>query len=277
MLRSEGFAEVEYIEFDEGTIPAVVAAGRADLSMETAPAVLPALDARLPVTVLGGVHAGCYELIGNERVTTIRDLKGKRVAIAEIGAGDHVYIASMLSYIGIDPRKDIDWIVAHSIPMAMQNFLDGRADAFIAFPPQPQELRAKGIGHVIVNTVQDRPWSQYFCCVLIARRDFVTKYPVATKRALRAIYKAADLCASSPEAAAKYLTRKNLAENYSLALDVMKTLPFRRWREADPEDTLRFHALRLYEVGMIKTSPNKLIEQGTNWRFLRELKKELKA
>jgi len=28
---------------------------------------------------------------------------------------------------------------------------------------------------------------------------------------------------------------------------------------------------------MIKTSPQKIISQGTDWRFLRELKKELKA
>jgi NitT/TauT family transport system substrate-binding protein len=40
---------------------------------------------------------------------------------------------------------------------------------------------------------------------------------------------------------------------------------------------LRFYALRLYEVGMIKTNPNKLIAQGTDWRFLNELKKELKV
>ena len=43
----------------------------------------------------------------------------------------------------------------------------------MAFPPEPQELRAKGIGHVIVSTATDRPWSQYFCCVLVSRSDEV--------------------------------------------------------------------------------------------------------
>jgi NitT/TauT family transport system substrate-binding protein len=57
----------------------------------------------------------------------------------------------------------------------------------------------------------------------------------------------------------------------------MKRLPYNRWREADPEDTLRFHALRLHEVGMIKTSPQKLITQGTDWRFFNELKREMKG
>ena len=40
---------------------------------------------------------------------------------------------------------------------------------------------------------------------------------------------------------------------------------------------MRFYALRLHEVGMIKSSPNQIIAEGTDWRFLNELKRELKA
>jgi NitT/TauT family transport system substrate-binding protein len=58
---------------------------------------------------------------------------------------------------------------------------------------------------------------------------------------------------------------------------VLRALPYGRWRDADPEDTLRFYALRLHEVGMIKTTPQKLIARNSDWRFLNELKKELKA
>jgi hypothetical protein len=36
-------------------------------------------------------------------------------------------------------------------------------------------------------------------------------------------------------------------------------------------------SLRLQEVGMIKSTPDRLIGQGTDWRFFNELKKELKA
>ena len=43
-----------------------------------------------------------------------------------------------------------------------------------------------------------------------------------------------------------------------------------------PEDTVRFYALRLHEVGMLKSSPQKLLAQGTDWRFLTALKQELK-
>ena len=57
---------------------------------------------------------------------------------------------------------------------------------------------------MIVNTAVDRPWSQYFCCMLCGNRDFVRDHPVATKRVLRAILKAADFCATEPARAAQH-------------------------------------------------------------------------
>jgi NitT/TauT family transport system substrate-binding protein len=57
----------------------------------------------------------------------------------------------------------------------------------------------------------------------------------------------------------------------------MREVPYGKWREYDPEDTIRFYALRLHEVGMIQSTPQKLIAQGTDWQFLNELKKELKG
>ena len=66
-------------------------------------------------------------------------------------------------------------------------------------------------------------------------------------------------------------------ERYDYALETLTSIPYAQWREFDPEDSLRFFALRLHEVGMIKSSPNKLIAEGTDWRFLNELKRELKA
>ena len=103
------------------------------------------------------------------------------------------------------------------------------------------------------------------------------KYPIATKRALRAILKATDLCAREPERVARFLVDEGYAERYDYALQALKEIPYNRWGEYDPEDTVRFHALRLHEAGMIKTSPQKIIAQGTDWRFLNALKKELKG
>jgi len=277
LLRLEGFSEIEYIAEVSASGSKLLADGQADASMVPVQETIPDIDAGRPVVLLGGVHSGCYELFGNGRVSAIRDLKGKTVAISSMGAADHVFIASILAYVGMNPGKDINWVTTGSIPETMRFFVEGKADAFLAFPPQPQEMRAKKIGRLIVDTAVDRPWSQYFCCMVAANRTFVQRYPVATKRAIRAILKAADICAQDPERAAKYLVDKGYERRYGVALEVLKGLPYDRWRQTDPEDTVRFHALRLDEVGLVKSDPNKLIAQGTDWRFLNELKRELKA
>jgi NitT/TauT family transport system substrate-binding protein len=277
LLRLEGFSEVEYVKVVDRKGVEVLAAGEADVSMWDIPSALPTLDAGKPVVYIAGVHAGCLELIASDRVATIRDLKGKSVAVDAIGGTGHVFVSSLVAYVGMDPRKDIKWVVGATFSEAIQSFVEGKADAVLGFAPQPQELRLKRIGHTIINTAQDRPWSQYFCCGVAANRDYANRYPVATKRALRAILKAADLCADQPERAARMLVTRGYEPRYEIALEVLKELPYRRWRDANPEDTLRFHALRLHEVGMIRTIPEKLIAQGTNWRFLNELKKELKG
>ena len=37
---------------------------------------------------------------------------------------------------------------------------------------------------------------------------------------------------------------------------------------------MRLYTLRLHEVGLVKNNPHKLIVQGSDWRYLNELKKE---
>jgi len=130
---------------------------------------------------------------------------------------------------------------------------------------------------MILNSATDRPWSQYFCCLLGGDREYVRKYPVATKRVLRAILKAADLCASDPARAARSLVDRGFTARYDYALQSVSELPYDKWREYDPEDTLRFYALRLHDAGLIKSSPNKIIAESTDWSFLNELRRELKA
>jgi NitT/TauT family transport system substrate-binding protein len=277
LLRLEGFSEVEYVPVEQSGDADQLLPNRADISAFTPPTLLPYLDAGKPVVALAGLHGGCYELFAHEGVRAIRDLKGKRVAVSNMEGLEYYYLAVMVAYVGMNPRKDVDWVNTQSFDGMMHSFIDSKVDAMLAFPPQPQDLRAKKIGRVIVNTTQDRPWEQYFCCMIGARKEFVANNPVATKRAVRAILKATDICAREPERVAHHMVEKGYESRYEVALEVLKSLSYNRWRTYDPEDSLRFFGVRLHEVGMIKTDPQKLIAQGTDWRFVNQLKKELKA
>jgi NitT/TauT family transport system substrate-binding protein len=276
LLRAEGFTDVIYVDFPGGPVSEFLAAAKADISLHFVGPNIIRLDEGDAVVFLAGVHVGCFEVIATERVRRVTDLKGKTAGVSSLRGAEHVFIASIAAHIGLSPQKDITWAV-NPPDESIRLLSEGKIDTFLGFPPVPQELRAKQIGHVLVNSAVDRPWSQYFCCLLIGNRDFVQKHPVATKRALRAILKAADLCAQNPEQAARLLVDRQSTPRYDYALQAMQAIPYNRWREYDPEDTVRFYALRLHEAGMIKSSPQKIIAQGTDWRFLNELKKELKG
>jgi NitT/TauT family transport system substrate-binding protein len=279
LWRAEGFTEVQYQSIPGeklGLRLAALASGATDIETTFVSSLIPRIDAGDPIVILGGLHAGCFELFGGERVRAIRDLKGKTVAVSGIGEPDHAFIASMLAHVGLDARSDVRWVTAAPAE-SIERFANGTVDAFIGFPTIPQELRARGLGHVVVNSAADRPWSQYFCCLIAANREFVRRHPVATKRALRALLKAVNVCAVDPERAATTVVEKGVVPRYELALQVMNDVPYARWRDYDAEDSLRFYALRLHEAGMIKSSPQKIIATGTDWRSLNELKKELKG
>jgi NitT/TauT family transport system substrate-binding protein len=276
LLHAEGFTDVRYVEAPENfTIPELVGRGDVHFGSTFAGTVVYHIDNGVPIVGLSGVHSGCYELFAHAPYRTISELRGKRVAILDLESDGYYYMGIMAAHVGLDPQTDFEW-VTNPGGNPMDLFAEGKADAFLAFPPEPQELRDRNIGRVIISTVQDKPWSQYLCCVLFSSTEFVRNNPMATKRYLRSVLKAADYCADAPERVAQRLVDAGFSR-YEYALQTLTEIQYREWRNYDPEDTLRFYALRLHEAGMIRSSPNQILAERTDWSFLNELKRELKG
>jgi NitT/TauT family transport system substrate-binding protein len=277
LLRVEGFKDISFVETTSG-VPNAKKMGRGeiDFSMNFAAPLLISIDEGESITLIAGVHPGCFELFAAEGIRGITDLKGKSVGVQALGSSQHVFLASIATYVGLDPLKDINWVTSPSVK-PMELFAEGKIDAFLGFPPEPQELRARHLGNVIVNSAVDRPWSQYFCCMVAGNTTFILSNPVATKRVLRAILKTTDLCVSDPARIARRLVERGFTARYDYALQTINEVPYGKWRELEPEDTIRFYALRLHEASMVKSSPQKIIADGTDWRFINELKRELKT
>jgi NitT/TauT family transport system substrate-binding protein len=273
LLRAEGFTDIQYTS----TVKPLdgLVAGKLDFSGVEINGLLLSLDAGLPVVAIAGIHAGCFELFGTSRVRSVLDLKNGTVAVGTYW-GAQALMTSMALYVGLDPRRDTRFVSPPS-QEAMQLLADGKIDAMLGFPPEPQELRTRKIGHVVVSTRADPPWSQYFCCMATASVTFVKKHPVATKRVLRAFLKAADMCALEPDRVGRFLVDRGIVKNHDYAVQTLKEIRWARWRDYDSADTMRFYALRLRETGLIKSTPQKILAGSTDWRFINELKKELKA
>ena len=276
LLRAEGFTDISYVAVPARRLSGGMHGARSISLMNFVAPVLVPMDAGDPITVLAGVHRRVLRAV---RATStsgrITDLKGKSVGVQALGSSQHIFLASMAAHVGLDPartstgsrvRRPKPW---SSSPRArsMPSWLSARAPGTAGQQNRSRD-RQQGARPALV-------------AVLLlhggGNTDFVREHPVATKRAMRAILKAADLCAADPERAAQRLVDGGFTQRYDYALQTLTDLPYDRWREYDPEDTMRFYALRLHEVGMIESSPNKLIADGTDWRFLNELKRELKA
>ena len=275
LLAAEGVTQVDYVVSDSGPLLSeAIASGQIDFALHFSGPLVLLLDRGRKVTMLAGVHVGCFELFAKDGIRTVADLKGRSVGISALESSPHVFVSAMAALVGLDPAKDINWVTSTE-PKPIELFLDGKVDAFLGFPPEPQRLRAQGVSHVIVNSAQDRPWSQYFCCMLAGNPEFVRTKPNAAKRVVRAMLRATDLCLSAPTRVARQVVDRGFTPNYDYALQTLSDVPYGKWRDYDPEDTIRFYALRLHEAGMIKSSPDRIIAEGTDWRLLREVRREL--
>jgi NitT/TauT family transport system substrate-binding protein len=279
-LPEEGFTNVQYIDLLPG-IDRIeqIAAGEIDIGLPFASSVMAAADAGDHVVALAGVHNSSFLMFGNERVQTLRDLKGKRIFVIkrDVTEGAYSLMAALLGYVGVDLEHEVEFVVlADPLSDLLPAIQSGTIDAWILGPPISTAFRNANIGHVILDGAKDPPWSQYFGGMATGNRDFVEKHPAATKRALRAILKATDVCAREPERAARYLVDKGFTPYpYDQALAGISDTSYAAWREFDAEDTMRFYALRLKEAGLVKSRPDELIARATNWRYLEQIKREL--
>lgn len=174
LLRAEGFDDVQYALIGDFDSLGAVSAGRTDFDTADPLSLLLQLDVGQPLVGLGGIHGGCFELFGTNGIRTIRDLKGRRFGHA--GADRKAFVSAMLGHVGLDSRKSVTFVDTSGLD-GVRLLADGKIDAYLGFPPEPQQMLAAKIRVSIVNTMIDRPWSQYFCSMATGHRNLLSGTP----------------------------------------------------------------------------------------------------
>jgi NitT/TauT family transport system substrate-binding protein len=279
-LHEEGFQQVHYqvLEPKYSLITESVLSGRIDMTFNFVPAVLHAIDAGDPLVVLGGAHVACFQVVAGDHVQSLSDMRGRRFAIPEIDPkpSDFAFVTSIMQYIGLNADRDFEIVSTPNLAFGPPRpLVEGHSDATLLLTPRTAEYRARGVGHVVLDSMLDEPWRQYFCCLLNTRREFAEQYPVATRRVVRAILKGIDRCAREPDAVAQLLYDRRWILTKDSADQAVREVAFDAWRSQDPSDTIRFNALRLNEAGVIDSTPEEIIERATDFTYFNELKEEL--
>jgi NitT/TauT family transport system substrate-binding protein len=277
-LRDEGFTVVEHVD-TPFTTRGWLKDGSADIAPAHPEFMVATIEAGFPLTVLAPLHSSCLEIWVDPTIATIRDLRGRRISVRVADPSDQffAFFAALLGFSGMDPLKDV-----HFVEAGIDNYLgmigafrEGRVEAVLAGGAEgPRLRRLKTRGNVILDTMTDKPWSLYECCHLVANRDWARKNPAAAKRATRAVMRATDRAATNHAQAAHDAVAAGYPRDESLVKAAMDMCKY-NWRDVEPTETLRFFALRLAEAKVITSTPQKIIDSGTDFAFFRQLQSQL--
>jgi NitT/TauT family transport system substrate-binding protein len=272
----EDSISVEYVTRDaDYALIEDVAQGRIDMGYYFIAHLAHAVDAGLPIVMLGGAHTACFQVIATEDVAGITDLGNRRLGFVtrEASDGDYSFTQAILQHIGIVAGEDVELVPVR--PAEVLTALGRAVDAIHTYPPYTLQLADTGQGHVILDSLIDTPWSQNLCCAFFTSRAFLEANPVTTRLALRAMLRGVDHTANDPAAAAQRFVAQSWVRVDSYATRTLEQVPLDVWRTHDPEDSVRFYALLMHGVGVIENTPDEIIARGTDWTFFNELKQEL--
>jgi NitT/TauT family transport system substrate-binding protein len=89
----------------------MIAHGEVDFGRDFAPNHVLAMNAGAPITILAGLHVGCFEVFGKSEIRTLADLKGRTVGTdIYTYAVERPLLTIMTSLVGLDPARDIHWV-----------------------------------------------------------------------------------------------------------------------------------------------------------------------
>lgn len=273
-LQQEGFTRVEILAAGQ------LASGRVDLDVAfTVFDIAQLLESGQRVVAFAGLHPGCVEIWAQPGINSLQDLRGRTLVVRSRTLGNfaYAYPAIALKHAGVDPGQ-VNWVVQPDAnPLDL--FLEGRNDAVFAAAVGAGALRANPAnrGHVIHSQLMDRPWSTLPCCVIVAKEEWYRANPIAAKRAVRAILRAADAQTPSRFDAVKRVTDRGLfggPANFNHVLYAASMVPA-NWRDLNVERGLRFYGQLLTEVGLLKVSVSDLV-RTVDPRILEDLRAELR-
>ena len=250
-LRAEGFTDVQYVKAAGGfSSPQMVASGDLDFGVSFAGTIVYHLDAGLPITAVSGLHAGCYELFAREPIRSISDLKGRRVGIQTLSNSGHLYVSIMAKHVGLDPNEDIEWVVPAD-GNAMELFAERRDRRL-------PRLSARAAGAARPRLQPRDPEHAHRPAVVAVFLLHDLRQPRLGPRSSGRdqAFPARDLQGRRvlPGRARERRApsgRWRVREALRLRPRDDPGAPYEFWHEYDPEDSLRFYALRLHEAGMI--------------------------
>ena len=265
-FKEEGL-DVSLVKCEWANYKDVLALGGFDITHHLIMYFLKPVEQGLDVKFTGGIHRGCLRVQAapNGPIQSIKDLKGKRIGIPGMGTPPFIFANRVLGANGIDPGKDITWLVfpAGELGLALDK---GEVDAVADSEPIGSLLVAQGKVRNIADQAQDPPYKDEYCCAVLANGKFAANNPKATAAATRALLKGAKWVEANPAAAARMaVEKKYLASNPELntvAISHLRYVPSVSGAEA----AVKSASAEMKRAGMLSASTD--VEELAKKAFL---------
>jgi NitT/TauT family transport system substrate-binding protein len=253
-FKEEGLDPV-LVKCDWSNYKDVMALGGFDITHHLVMYFLKPIEQGLDVKFTGGIHRGCLRVQAavNGKINSVEDLRGKRIGVPGMGTPPFIFANRVLSAHGIDPSKEITWIVfpAGELGLALDK---GQVDAVADSEPIGTLLVAGGKVKNVADQAKDAPYSSEYCCEVIVSGKFLAANPKAAAAATRALLKAAKWVQTNPAAAARLsVEKKYIASNPELntvAISHLNYIPSVSLAEA----SVKTATLAMKQNGMLSPS-----------------------
>jgi NitT/TauT family transport system substrate-binding protein len=207
-FKEEG-VDVEFVRTDWDGLRDGLGLGRFDANYTLIMYLLKPVEQGLDVKITGGIHSGCLRVQAGAKtgIKTVEDLRGKRIGIPTMGSPPFLFASRVLAAHGMDPRKDVEWVmIAPDVSaLALDN---DQVDAVANSEPIGSILLGQQKVRTVADQAVDPPYRDEYCCASVVSGKFARRDPAAAAKVTRAMLKGARWVEQNPTAAAHLSVEK---------------------------------------------------------------------
>nr|WP_033402144.1 ABC transporter substrate-binding protein [Faecalispora sporosphaeroides] len=249
-------SETRKIGLNNGTIPLV----NGDFQF------FPSIEEGVQVKVVDGLHNGCIKFVvpKDSKITGVNDLKGKKIAVDEIGGTPHQVASVWLEKAGISAKQEdgeVTFVPYTDGNLELEAVKKGDVDVAALWDPLGSVAEESGNYRVIFDLSKDPTFAGKYCCFLYASSKVLKDDPEKVAALLRAVRKAQDWISQNPKEAVDIISDKKYSaiEDKKLAEKLVSSYeyPSTEDRKANPErvkENVQYFVQQLKNIGYLKTN-----------------------
>ncbi len=257
--------ETRKIGLNNGTIPVVNGDFQFFQSIENG----------VNVSVVEGLHKGCIKFLvkADSSIKTVNDLKGKKIAIDEVGGTPHQVAALWLEKAGISAdqaKKEVTFLPFEEGNLEIEALRSGDVDVAALWDPFASIQAKTGEFREIFDLATDPLFADHYCCFLYASNKWINEKPEQVAALLRAYRAAQNWIADNIDEAVNIIADKkysSIDDKKEIAAELLEHYQIPHLHDHgtaayDVGGDVKYFAEQLHSIGYLNTSADDFVKQA---------------